>query len=292
MGNKKNRRQRRAESSLQKKMRCKKANAVKEALKQNTSGTYISRSKESLANTNRLCIGAAEKGIEIASIPIIFVINIESRTDRWEQFNARANSLTWLRKPKIVRVQAAEPSHIMLQAGGQFGAPAKAAVADSIQKRNKHRACVLSHILALKEAENRNVMPALICEDYLLLTQDGVSRKVPLPALAAAVSVGHDPEVTDSAPVAYEGGCGFESLVAVREGGYKSSAAGYLIPTRPKARAIRTQVEKDLCEGLSGPMDAVLFHPRLLDQQPKSVYLTKTPLFIQDITSWSSIESK
>ena len=288
MGNKKNRRK---ESPLHQKKRCKKANAVRAALNP-ALGSYTSRNKTLIATTNQLRIGAEMGGIQITSIPVVFVINIESRADRWELFNARANSAGLHRDTEIVRVQAAEPSHHMLQKGGEFGAPAKAAVADSIPKQNKCRACVLSHILALKQVENRNITPALICEDDLILTKEGALRQVPLPALAAAVSVGHDPAVTVDAPVAYEWGSKGESLVAVREGGFKSSSAGYLIPTRAKAQAIRKQLEKELREGLCAPMDALLFHPRLLPHQQKSVYLTKLPLFTQDMQSWSNIESK
>ena len=73
-------------------------------------------------------------------------------------------------------------------------------------KRNKCRACVLSHILALKKLEERKLTPALICEDDLVRTKEDAMRRVPLPALAAVVSVGHNPLVSADAPIAYEGG--------------------------------------------------------------------------------------
>lgn len=291
MGNKKNQRGRR-ESPLHQKNRCRKANAVMAALNP-PKGTYTSRNKTLIEKQNQLRIGAEMGGIKIASVPIVFVINIKSREDRWNVFKTRANSVGWLGDTMIIQVLAAEPGHSMLQKDGKFGAPAKSAVADSLAKKNRCRACVLSHILALKQVEKERIMPALICD--LILTREGSLRRVPLPALAAAVSVGHDPEVTADAPVAFscsDEGSDCESLVAVREEGFKSSAAGYLIETREKARSIRKQLEKALQGGLHAPMDALLFHPRLLQDQHKSVYLTKEPLFAQDVTSWSDIERK
>jgi GR25 family glycosyltransferase involved in LPS biosynthesis len=225
-------------------------------------------------------------------VAAVYVINLKGRGDRYKKFIEHANTIEWRNDTKIVRVLATEPSHSLLKKGAVFGASAKQSVAESTIKRDKCRACVLSHIQALIELEKRDLTPALICEDDLVLTRDNAKLCAPLPAIAVVISVGHDAAMTSDSPIVNRtiDGRG-EPLVAVKHGGYKSSSAGYLIPTRAKSQELRMKLEKELRQGLSSQMDVLLFHPRLFADQHKGVFLTKRPLFVQDPSSWSSIES-
>ena len=265
----------RPESALKKRRRCQAARDVLAALCPPPPGHRINRAAAAASTGLQLGIGVEARGIAINAVRIVIVINLNDRTDRWNQFRCRSDAVDWQRGAEVVRLPAATPSHAMLAKGSEFGAVAKQNVHESIMKRNKCRACVLSHILALKKLEERKLTPALICKDDLVLTKEDAMRRVPLPALAAVVSVGHDPLVSADAPIAYEGGGGEEALVAVRETGYKSSSAGYLVPTRAKGQELRARLEKELRDGLRAPMDNLLFHPRLFEDQPKSVYLIK-----------------
>ena len=111
------------------------------------------------------------------------------------------------------------------------------------------------------------------------LTRDNAKLCAPLPAIAVAISVGHDAAMTSDSPIVNRtiDGRG-EPLVAVKHGGYKSSSAGYLIPTRAKSQELRMQLEKELRQGLSSPMDALLFHPRLFADQHRCLPYKATPL--------------
>ena len=152
-------------------------------------------------------------------------------------------------------------------------------MAESTIKSDKCRACVLSYIQALIELEKRDLTPALMCEDDLVLTRDNAKLCAPLPAIAVAISVGHDAAMTSDSPIVNRtiDGRG-EPLVAVKHGGCKSSSAGYLIPTRAKSQELRMQLEKELRQGLSSPMDALLFHPRLFADQHRCLPYKATPL--------------
>jgi len=291
MGQKKNRR--RAESKLHRKQRCGAARDARAALRAPPPDTPISRATAEAFTRHNLKIGVYAPGITVASVPLVLAINLSEREDRWEAFKSRADCIRWESNTKVDRVRAASADHHLLQEGKEFGAPAAIAVAGTSSKRNRCRACALSHILALREVENRNLTPALICEDDLILTMEGAMRRVPLPAFAAAVSVGHHSAMTTDEPVVYGGDEETEALVSVKTGGYKSSAAGYLIPTRAKAQQLRKRLEAALRKGLDAPLDGILFHPRLFaDDETKRVYLTKEPLFSQDLTSFSSIEGR
>lgn len=292
MGNKRNKRQK--ETALAARRRCKAASDVRSALRCPPIMGHSSRSKAASEAMAVLGTGIHAKGITVGSVRSIFVINLDCRQDRMKKIEQRINSLVWHEQPpKIFRVPAADPNHPLLERAAKYGAAAKYSVANSLDKRNKCRACVLSHILALLKLENVNLTPALICEDDLILTEEKMKMIVPLPARAVAVSVGHDPAVTLDSPIVYEimSGAYSAPIVAAKERGYKSSSAGYLIQTRKKSQELRQQLQKELSQGLSAPMDALLFHPRLFEGSYKGVYLTKEPLFTQDSNSWSSIES-
>ena len=289
MGQKKGR----PESKLHRKQRCAAARDARAALRSPPPDTRISRAATEASTKRDLEIGMyARRGIKIASVRRVLVINLPERVDRLEAFTTRANSIPWGPETEVERVPAASPTHHLLQPGEEFGAPAATAVAGTLPKRNRCRACALSHIFALQEVERRNMTPALICEDDLILTMEGAMRRVPLPAFAAVVSVGHHSAMTTDAPAVYGGNEEIEALVPVKTGGYKSSAAGYLIPTRAKAQELRKRLEAALRKGLDAPLDGILFHPRLFEDATTQVYLTKEPLFSQDLTSFSSIEGR
>ena len=196
----------RPESALKKRRRCQAARDVLAALCPPPPGHRINRAAAAASTGLQLGIGVEARGIAINAVRIVIVINLNDRTDRWNQFRCRSDAVDWQRGAEVVRLPAATPSHAMLAKGSEFGAVAKQNVHESIMKRNKCRACVLSHILALKKLEERKLTPALICEDDLVRTKEDAMRRVPLPALAAVVSVGHDPLVSADAPIAYEGG--------------------------------------------------------------------------------------
>ena len=226
----------------------------------------------------------------VKNMRAVFVISLVDRTDRLDAFSRRYAAIDWHPDTRFVHVVVADPSHSSLQSDGDFAAPARSSVDSTSRRQDRHRACALSHILALQKAETLRLCPAMICEDDLQLTKEGALRRVPLPSTAALVSVGHDAAVTASAPIAYSPE-NAEALVAAKERGPKSSTAAYVIPTRPKSAELRGRLELELRAELRAPLDAILFHPRLFENHTHSVYLTKKPLFVQDPTSWSSIQS-
>ena len=138
----------RKETSLGRRKICRAASDLRAAL-QTPSHCHRSRVKRAEWASNTLRIGISARGVCINSVAAVHVINLKGRGDRYKKFIEHANTIEWKNDTKIVRVLAAEPSHSLLKKGAVFGAPAKQSVAESTIKRDKCRACVLSHIRAL-----------------------------------------------------------------------------------------------------------------------------------------------
>ena len=272
MGNKN--RKKRTESRWRKKQRCQAAQKVRQAL--NKKPSTNSRQAALNLRMHQLSMGRDVEGIQISALRCLTVINLNNRDDRLKSFMQRANTVEWKYPNNIVRVSAVGPDHPNLMEGSELYLRPRASVAqESSLKQRKIMACVLSHISALRELERLNLWPAMVCEDDLMLTNDGAKRIVPLPALAAAISIAHDPAVTNDSPTVFCGDDDTESLVATKESGYKSSSAGYLIHTRIKCRELCKRLTSELQQGLRAPMDGLLLHPRLFGDSPMEVLLTK-----------------
>lgn len=288
MGNKS--RKKRTESRWRKKKRCQAAHDVKEAL--NKKPSTNSRQAALNLRIHQLGMGRDVEGIQISALRCLAVINLDNRDDRRKSFMQRANGVDWKYPINIVRVSAVGPDHPNLTEGNELYLPPRAPVAlESSLKQRKIMACVLSHIHALRKLERLNIWPAMVCEDDLILTNDGAQSTVPLPALAAAISIAHDPAVTNESQTVFLGDDNTEALVATKENGYKSSSAGYLVHTRIKCRELCKRLNSELQRGLRAPMDGLLLHPRLFADTQTEVLLTKKTIFKCDTNSWSSMET-
>ena len=283
----------RKESPLQKKRRMAAARAAKSSYAARTQlqSQRHSRAAMSSLKDDEMKIGTRAEGVHLKSVPSVFVINLEHRSDRMLNFCENAGIAGYDVCAQVFCVSAASPKHKSLRPGGQFAARAKLLVNATPNKRNMHRACCLSHIFALTMAANARAFPALICKDDLVLTEEGASKCVPLPMSAAMVSVAHHDVVSRNSSVKFQQ-TGSEAIVPVREVGFKSSSAGYLVPTKHKCVVLRDKLAKELEDGLRAPVDAILFHPRLFQESNFHVYLTEEPVFVQDVESPSDIGTK
>ena len=222
----------------------------------------------------------------MSSIKAIFYINLDGRGDRKVAFERRLASWTGT---QVHRIQAVDPTHELLQVGAKFGIPTKPTIDNTKAKRECHKACVLSRILALQQLERNNVFPAMVCEDDVVIEKESRNLTISLPISALIVSLGHDQPTTDDS-IARIRGLHFD-LVMAKEGGVKSSTAAYIVPTRPKCQQLRKIIATALCSGLTAPLDGILFNSRSTDNIDLDVFLTKPPMFFQDSDSWSSIQS-
>ena len=204
-----------------------------------------SRAAMSSLKDNEMKIGTRAEGVHLKSVPSVFVINLEHRSDRMLKFCENAGTAGYDVCAQVFRVSAASPKHESLRPGGQFAAPAKRSVDATANKRNMHRACCLSHIFALTMAANARAFPALMCEDDLVLTKEGASKCVPLPMSAAMVSVAHHNVVSCNSLVKFQR-AGSEAIVPICEDYFKSSLAGYLVPTKHKYVVFCDKLAKDL----------------------------------------------